>query len=521
MQYVFFLRFLIALAPVLALLGTILWLRWRAPRAAALAWLVAVLGAAVFFGAGPTLLAAASAKGLSLALLVMSIVWAAVFLYSLARELGAVQVIANRLLSSTSDPLFLALLLAWTFAGFMQGIAGFGVPVAVVAPLMVLAGFSPVQSIAAAMIGHSWAITFGSMGSSFFAIQLVMGLDDARFGPLLALLFLLPILVTGLSVAHLAAGWAGMRRAVPLVLLTAVAMSALMWGLNVLGAAPVSSMLPGLLGAFILWLAGRRSSRHTPVLASASAAPVPEELSFRWAFLPYALLTVVSIIAQFPALKSATADLRFALNYPAQTTALGFGVNAQEEYAAIRLVGHPAPLLLLSASITYLVYRQRRLWQAGVVQRAWSATVRQTTGTTVGVALMVMMALVIADSGMAALLAEAAQVLGRYVYLVVSPFIGLLGAFVTGSNTNSNIMFGPLQRYASDALLLSTVLVAAAQTLGGSIGSGVAPDKALIGVSVVDSEASEGEVMRRALPYGLLCVLIIGFEIFVVSMVTQ
>jgi lactate permease len=82
-------------------------------------------------------------------------------------------------------------------------------------------------------------------------------------------------------------------------------------------------------------------------------------------------------------------------------------------------------------------------------------------------------------------------------------------------------MFGPLQRYASDALLLSTVLVAAAQTLGGSIGSGVAPDKALIGVSVIDTEASEGEVMRRALPYGLLCVLIIGLEVLVVSMVSQ
>jgi lactate permease len=131
---------------------------------------------------------------------------------------------------------------------------------------------------------------------------------------------------------------------------------------------------------------------------------------------------------------------------------------------------------------------------------------------------MVMMALVIADSGMAAVLAEAAEALGDKLYLLASPFIGLLGAFVTGSNTNSNVMFGPLQRFAAQALALSTVLVAAAQTLGGSIGSGVAPDKALIGVSVVGKDVTEGEVMRRAIPYGVLGVFLVGLEVLVVSL---
>ncbi|MDP9311057.1 MAG: L-lactate permease [Chloroflexota bacterium] len=511
----FLIRVLVAAAPVLALLGGILWLRWRAFRAAALAWLIAVTGAMALFGAGPVLLASASAKGLSLALLVMLIVWAAVFLYSLADDLGAVKVIARKIMSSTGDPLLLALLLAWTFSGFMQGIAGFGVPVAVVAPLMVLAGFSPVRAIAAAMIGHSWAITFGSMGSSFFTIGLVMGLDGAGLGPPLALMFFLPILLTGLSVAHIAAGWSGVRRAAPLVLVAAAAMDALMWLLNVLGAAPVSSMLPGLLGTLILWGAGRTSLYKAPAAPNHDLRS--DRLSFRWAFLPYALLTVFSITAQVPAVKAHASGLRFALAYPAQTTAQGFAVSASAAYAPIQLVGHPAPLLLLSALVTFLVYSRRDLWKPGAAGRAWQATVRQTTGTTVAVSLMVMMALVIADSGMAAVLAQAAETLGRRLYLLAAPFIGLLGAFVTGSNTNSNVMFGPLQLYASRALALSTVLVAAAQTLGGSIGSGVAPDKALIGVSVVGQGIGEGEVMRHALPYGLLCVLVIGLEVLVVG----
>ncbi len=511
-----FLRLLVAAAPVVALLGGILWLRWRAYRAAALAWLVATGSALMFFGAGPVLLASASAKGLSLALLVMLIVWAAVFLYNLVADLGAVQVIAAKLMSSTSDPLLLGLLLAWTFSGFMQGIAGFGVPVAVVAPLMVLAGFSPVRAIAAVMIGHSWAITFGSMGSSFYAIGLVMKLDLAALGPSLAVMFFLPILLTGLSVAHVTAGSAGVWRAIPLVLITAALMNALMWAMNAFGAAPVSSMLPGLLGSLILWGTGRTILYRPP--AALEGAAQSTRLSFRWAFLPYVLLTVFSIAAQVPAIRERTEHLRFALDFPAQSTALGFTVAPADDYAPIQLVGHPAPLLLLSAFITYLVYRTKGLWKAGAASRAWQATVRQTTSTTVGVSLMVMMALVVADSGMAAVLAQGAEAMGTYFYLVAAPFIGLLGAFVTGSNTNSNVMFGPLQLYAAQALALNTILVAAAQTLGGSIGSGVAPDKALIGVSVVGAGTSEEEVMRCTLPYGLLAVLLIGLQVLLISM---
>ncbi len=509
-------RFLVALLPVLVLLGGILWLRWRAYRAAALAWLVAAGGALAVYGTGPVLLASASAKGLSLALLVMLIVWAAVFLYALADDLGAVNVIAAKILGSSGDPLLLALLLAWSFSGFLQGIAGFGVPVAVVAPLMVLAGFSPARSIAAVMIGHSWAITFGSMGSSFFTIVLVTGVNGMALAPPLALLFGVPILFTGLSVAHIVGGGPGIVRAAPLVVVASALMVLLMWALNVAGAAPVSSMLPGLLGSLVLWLASRTSLYRAPARERQDGQR--RGLTFAWAFLPYALLTVLSLLAQVPLLREATSGLRFALSYPALATSQGFEVAAQSAYAPIRLVGHPAPLLVLSALVTCVLYRARGLWKEGALGRAWRVTVKQSTGTTVGVSLMVMMALVVADSGMAAVLAQAAEALGAVLYLVASPFIGLLGAFVTGSNTNSNVMFGPLQLYAARALALSTLLVAAAQTLGGSIGSGVAPDKALIGASVLGGEVREGEVMRRALPYGVFGVLLVGIEVLLASL---
>ncbi len=510
-----FVRLLVAAAPLAVLLGGIVWLRWRAYRAAALAWLVAVGGAAAFFGAGPPLLAAASAKGLSLALLVMLIVWAAVFLYSLMHDLGAVAAIAARLIGSTRDPMLLPLLLGWSFAGFIQGIAGFGVPVTILTPLLLLAGLSPVRAVAAAMIGPTWAITFGSMGSSFYAIRLVTGLDERVLGPTLALLGLLPVFATGVSVVHIAGGWPAVRRLWPLVLVAAVVMVVVMWGLTEIGAAALASMLAGLAGSLVVWGAGL--AMGVGGLVDHRAARSGERLSLGWALLPYLVLTILSIAAQLPLLKRSVAALHFALSYPAQTTSLGLAVQPSSAYAPIQLVGHPAPLLLLSALILVLVFKRRGLWKVGALGRAWRATVQQTTGTTVGVGLMVMMALVVTDSGMAAMLAQGAAALGGAPYLVASPFVGAFGAFATGSSTNSNVMFGPLQLYAARALAISPVLVAAAQTLGGATGSGVAPDKALIGVSVVGKGLREGDVMRQALPYALVIVLLIGLEALLVS----
>src|SRR5438270_670626 len=78
-----------------------------------------------------------------------------------------------------------------------------GAPVASVVPLLAVAGFDSVPSIAAAMVGHSRAITFGSVGSSFLAIQLVTKLPGEQVAPWIAGLFALPIFLTGLSVLHI------------------------------------------------------------------------------------------------------------------------------------------------------------------------------------------------------------------------------------------------------------------------------------------------------------------------------
>lgn len=98
-----------------------------------------------------------------------------------------------------------------------------------------------------------------------------------------------------------------------------------------------------------------------------------------------------------------------------------------------------------------------------------------------------------------------AQVAGP-VFPLVSPFIGALGAFMTGSNTNSNVVFGHLQQHVATLVGVSPLIILAAQTAGGAVGSMFAPAKVIVGCSTVELGGQEGPVLRATLRYGLAIV---------------
>ena len=211
------LNWLLASAPVVLLVVTILALDWSAPRAGAAAWVVALGLGLLAFGAARDHVAIASAKGLSLALFVLTIVWASVYMFNLVDRLRGIDAIGRAMARLADDRLTQALLIGWGFSSFIQGITGFGVPVAVAAPLLIMLGFSPARAAGMALVGHGWAVTFGSMGSSYYTIQLVTGIEGDVIAPHMALLFAPVILVSGALVAHIHGGLAAVVRSLPLV----------------------------------------------------------------------------------------------------------------------------------------------------------------------------------------------------------------------------------------------------------------------------------------------------------------
>src|SRR3990170_1073924 len=128
---------------------------WGAARAGPLALLLAIVLALGPFGGDLELVAFSQTKGALLSVWVLSIIWAALFLFHLVDETGQIPVIGGWLARLAPDRPLQVLLLAWVFTSFLQGIAGYGIPVAVVAPLMVGNGFTPLVGGGAAVAGRS------------------------------------------------------------------------------------------------------------------------------------------------------------------------------------------------------------------------------------------------------------------------------------------------------------------------------------------------------------------------------
>jgi lactate permease len=193
------------------------------------------------------------------------------------------------------------------------------------------------------------------------------------------------------------------------------------------------------------------------------------------------------------------------VRFPELVTGRGW-VTPPGEGRSINIFGHTGALLAYASLLTYVLYRWRRHYAPGAVRRIAKGVARRAVRASLGTAAMVLMAVTMEHAGMTNLLADGmARVAGR-AFPLVSPFIGALGALMTGSNTNSNVVFAGLQDQVALLLGISPSIVLAAQTTGGAIGSAFAPAKIIVGCSTVGGVGGEGRVLLAVMRYGLTIV---------------
>lgn len=495
----------LACLPLVVLLVGLLAFRWKA-YFAGLAGLAAALSVGwTVYGGGLTLLGFAALKGLSLTLYVGLIIWASVLLFNIADRSGSVKTITETLGEMVSDKTMLCLLMAWSVSGMIQGVAGFGVPVSIVAPLMMAMGFNGAIAAAATLVGHSWSISFGSMAASYYTIQLVTGLEPERLAFWMGLQFILPTILSGVAVAHIYGGIDAIRQNIKPVFITGLLMAAVMFSAAIAGIYQLASFLAGLSGALIILYMARLARSGQRISASRRRSIWP-------ALFPYLVLIALVLFSLVGPARIFEDSFQFAPDFPAAQTAYGYNVKEETGYAAISLFSHPAPLIMLSLLITFFYYRRKGYWQAGYFSASLDKTWRQCTAPTLGIAVMMMMALVMNDTGMTTMLARGVALVGSALYPILSPYVGVLGCFMTGSNTNSNVLFGSLQVETAAALGLNIYMIAALQSVGGSLGSAIAPAKILLGSASVGMSGREHLIFNRALPYCFL--LVLGAGIF-------
>jgi lactate permease len=176
----------------------------------------------------------------------------------------------------------------------------------------------------------------------------------------------------------------------------------------------------------------------------------------------------------------------------------------------ISLFGHAGALLAYISLVSFVLYRRTGHYTPGVVGRIVRQTVRSGVPSSIGIATMVGFAVAMDYSGMTYVLAEGLGRVAGSAYPLVAPFIGLLGAFMTGSNTNSNVVFAPLQQQAAAVLGINALIVLGAQTTGGALGSMIAPAKVILGCSTAGLPGQEGQVLKKTLPPALVITGLVG-----------
>ena len=96
------------------------------------------------------------------------------------------------------------------------------------------------------------------------------------------------------------------------------------------------------------------------------------------------------------------------------------------------------------------------------------------------------------------------------LFVILSPFLGWVAVFLSGSDTSGNALFGNLQVVAARQLNLNPVLFAAANSSGGVMGKMISPQNIATGVSVTDLKGREGDVFVRTFPHSIVLTIILG-----------
>lgn len=486
---------ILASLPILVILVLMIGFRWGAARAGAAGYLAAFFIALAFFGARAQVLAYAHVKAFLLTMDVLFIIWAAFLMYRVTDEAGAIKTIGRLLPALTADRGMQALLIGWVFASFLQGAGGFGVPVAVTAPVLVSLGFTPLSAVIIPSIGHGWAVTFGSMGTSFNAMLSATGLSASSLAFKTALFLGLACLLTGPLIAHAIEGWSGVKR----LLLPALLIGFTMAAVQIAVAAGAGLWN---LGAFMGGLAGMAVSVWVIRWVGAGAGVERSErkplLLALFAYLVLIFFTVVILL--IPPVKSWLDQVLIQVRFPETVTVLGY-ISPAGTNRPIHVFTHPGSILVYTSLVSYFIYRRAGMYPPGAGKSILRTTVYSMISSSLSIALMVAMATIMQQSGMTEALAKGLAVAVGKGFPLAAPWIGAIGAFMTGSNTNSNVVFAGLQKRTAELLSYNVPAILAGQTSGAALASVAAPTKIVVGTSTTGMDGKEGEVLRALFGY--------------------
>jgi lactate permease len=450
---------------------------------------------------------------------VMWIVVNALLLYNVAVKSGRFEAFRAWVIEHLpNDRRIILVVIGFCFGALLEGVAGFGTPVAITSSLLILCGFPPLEALVFVLIFNTAPVAFGALGVPVTVLGAVTGLPAQALGamigrqlPVLALL--LPFYVMAI--------YGGMRsvRALWPVLLVAggsfavsqfVASNFLDYALT-----DVLSSLGSLIGTILFLQVWRPApDPEFAVSAEALAQESRSEVSPWQGWLPWLIVSGVVI---------AWTHFGFAaigqqkIEWPGLHNAISITLYNAKPYAAIwsfQPLGSGTAILVATLVTAFTVRIAPRDFLGCI-----GATLRQIRVAAITVMFIVGLAYLMNYSGMAYTLGHGVASTGK-LFVLLSPFLGWIAVMLSGSDTSGNALFGNLQVVAAKQLDLNPVLFAATNSSGGVMGKMVSPQNIATGVSVTNLKDKEGEVFARTFSHSIVLTIalaaLVAFQQFVI-----
>ena len=515
---------IVASLPLAAIGVALAFWRLASWKASLLAAAVALAVATVGYGMPPALALWAGVYGAVFGLFQLGlIVYAAILLFDIVVESGRFDTIRRSLSGVSADARIQVLIIAFAFGAFLEGAAGAGTPVAVSASLLVGIGFSPLRASATSLLANTAPVAFGALGLPIVTLAAVTGLPMASLSAAVGRLCPLVAVVVPAYLIAVQDGWRATLAIWPAALVCGGTFAFAQFVVsNTIGphlADILSALLTmaALVALLQVWrpaiIAGARpgASAANPVTPPAMGRPdSPRDIIRAW--MPYLLLVVIVIVwgagASQRLLNHATVTLPIPMLHLAVMRTAPV-VLTDSPYAAVfalnwlSTAGTACVVAALTAAVLTGIRGRRLLKVAG-------RTARRVALPELTIALVVAVAFIMNYAGATATLGLAAASTGR-LFPFFGAYLGWLGVFLTGSDTSSNALFGPLQVVSAQSLQLNPILMAAVNTCGGVMGKMVSIQSIAVAAAATGmSAADEAALFRLTLKHSLLLTALVG-----------
>ncbi|WP_419669974.1 lactate permease LctP family transporter [Campylobacter lanienae] len=520
---------LVAFLPILCFLVSLLVFKLKGYMAAFLTVILASVLALFVYDMPFSLIGASFVQGFAQGMWPIAwIIIAAIFLYKLSVKSGSFEVIKQSVISITPDHRIQVILIGFCFGSFLEGAIGFGGPVAITAALLVGLGLKPLYAAGLCLIANTAPVAFGAVGIPIIAMANLVGVEQYEVSAMVGRMLVPLSLTVPFFIVFLMDGFKGVKETFPAILVAAVSFTATQFiSSNYLGAE-----LPDIVSAVVSLIC---TTAFLKIWKPSNIFRLDDQTDFTSktelsngqifkAWLPFILLIACIILWTQPWFKALFAKggifdytvVTLAANNVGTSIvdATGKAIGLNLNISFVGLQAGTAILLAAFLSIWFLKIK------ANDAADCFWDTLKEMAIPCITIGLVVSFAFIAKNAAMSTTLGLAFAQTGD-AFAFFSPVIGWIGVFLTGSDTSSNLLFGPLQQVSARELGVGEALFLAANSVGGVVGKMISPQSIAIACAAVGLVGRESELFKFTLKYSVAFIILIGIWTLIIAFFMQ